>query len=137
MIDSKGIYRKADALIDKYGTRDPLVLAPQLGIQVNYVGDFHNLLGMYVYRWRQRAIFLNDRMDEHLTKMVCGHEIGHDIYHRSLAGAEGLKEFELFRMHDPNTPSKVAMPLLSVMAYSSTAMPEREVPYRWKVTPSL
>ena len=34
MIDSKGIYRKADALIDKYGTRDPLVLAPQLGIQV-------------------------------------------------------------------------------------------------------
>lgn len=101
MIDSKGIYRKADALINKYGTRDPLVLAPQLGIQVNYVGDFHNLLGMYVYRWRQRAIFLNDRMDEHLTKMVCGHEIGHDIYHRSLAGAEGLKEFELFRMHDP------------------------------------
>ncbi|MCD7755647.1 MAG: hypothetical protein LUJ09_04855 [Firmicutes bacterium] len=45
MIDSKGIYRKADALIAKYGTRDPLVLAPQLGIQVNNVGDFRNFLG--------------------------------------------------------------------------------------------
>ena len=101
MIDSEGIYKKVDNLIDKYGTRDPLILAPQLGIEVNYVDYFNSLLGMYVYRWRHRAIFLNDGMDEYLTKMVCGHEIGHDFFHRDLAGEEGLKEFQLFRMQSP------------------------------------
>ena len=55
---------------------------------------------MYTYRWRTRAIFLNNRMDETLTQMVCGHEIGHDIYHRELAKNDGLKEFELFRMYN-------------------------------------
>lgn len=30
--------------------------------------------------------------------MVCGHELGHDIYHRSLAREGGMREFELFRM---------------------------------------
>lgn len=32
--------------------------------------------------------------------MVCGHEIGHDLLHRHLAGESGLKEFQLFDMTD-------------------------------------
>lgn len=43
-------------------------------------------------------MFLNSRMDEYLAKMVAGHELGHDVYHRELAKGEGMKEFELFRM---------------------------------------
>ena len=43
-------------------------------------------------------MFLNDRMDEYLTQMVAGHELGHDMFHRNLAKGEGLREFELFRM---------------------------------------
>lgn len=43
-------------------------------------------------------MFLNDRMDEYLTQMVAGHELGHDVFHRDLAKGEGLREFELFRM---------------------------------------
>lgn len=30
-------------------------------------------------------MFLNSKMDEYLTQMVAGHEMGHDIYHRELA----------------------------------------------------
>ena len=37
-------------------------------------------------------------MDEYLSLMVAGHELGHDVYHRELAKGEGIREFELFRM---------------------------------------
>ncbi len=98
MIDSAGIYKNANDLVQRHGTRNTLRLAEYSGVEVFPVGYFTNLLGMYVFRWRHRAMFLNDRMDEYLTQMVAGHELGHDVYHRDLAGGSGLREFELFRM---------------------------------------
>ena len=98
MIDSAGIYRKANNLVQTHGTRNTLILAKEIGIDVIPTEHFGDLLGMYVYRWKHRAMFLNDKMDVYLTQMVAGHEMGHDIYHRELAKGEGLKEFELFRM---------------------------------------
>lgn len=98
MIDSVGIYKKANNLVQMHGTRDAIKLATYSGVEVFPVDYFTNLLGMYVYQWRHRAIFLNNRMDEYLTQMVTGHELGHDIYHRELAKGEGMREFELFRM---------------------------------------
>ena len=98
MIDSVGIYKKANKLVESNGTRDTIKLAKSSGVEVIPVNCFNNLLGMYVYRWKHRAMFLNDRMDEYLTLMVAGHELGHDIYHRELAKGEGMREFELFRM---------------------------------------
>lgn len=98
MIDSKGIYKKANDLVQLYGTRNTLILAADHGVDVVPVSDFGALLGMYIYKWRHRAMFLNDRMDEYLTQMVAGHELGHDVFHRDLAKGEGLREFELFRM---------------------------------------
>lgn len=98
MIDSAGIYRKANNLVQLYGTRNSLIIAKEIGIDVIPTAHFGDLLGMYIYRWKHRAMFLNDKMDEYLTLMVCAHETGHDIFHRELAKVEGLKEFELFRM---------------------------------------
>ena len=98
MIDSEGIYKKANSLVQFHGTRNPIMISKASGIDVVPVDDFKDLLGMYVYRWKHRVIFLNNRMDPYLTKMVCGHELGHDIYHRSLAKEGGMREFELFRM---------------------------------------
>ena len=45
-------------------------------------------------------IFLNPNVNRTLYNMVCGHEIGHDLLHRHLAGEGGLKEFQLFDMTD-------------------------------------
>ena len=98
MIDSEGIYKKANSLVQFHGTRDPIMISRASGIDVIPVDYFNDLLGMYVYRWKHRVIFLNDRMDTYLAKMVCGHELGHDIYHRPLAKEGGMREFELFRM---------------------------------------
>ena len=106
MIDSVGIYKKADQLVQRYGTRNTLTLAHENGIRVIETDHLQNLLGMYTFRLQQRVMLLNNRMDEYLTQMVAGHEMGHDIYHRNLAKGKGLQEFELFRMH--NTTEYVA-----------------------------
>lgn len=98
MIDSKGIFRKANNLVQLHGTKDTLKLAVACGVDVVPADNFDALLGMYINKWRHRAMFLNVRMDEYLTQMVAGHELGHDTLHRDLAKGEGLREFELFRM---------------------------------------
>ena len=45
------------------------------------------------------SILLNSNMEYLIMQMVCGHEIGHDTFHRDLAkGNEPLPEFVLFDM---------------------------------------
>ena len=96
MIDSFRIYKKANALVKRIGTRDTRQIANELGIKI-YYENYDDLLGMYTYRWKQRIIFINNNLDDHMRQMVLAHEIGHDIFHRNLA-SNGLKEFELFDM---------------------------------------
>lgn len=96
MIDSFGIYKKADSFVRSVGTRNALQIASELGIKV-YYQDFKDLLGMYTCRWKHRIIVLNNNLDDSLRQMVLAHEIGHDTYHRDLA-VGGLKEFTLFNM---------------------------------------
>jgi len=96
LIDSFRIYKKANALVNRIGTRDTRQIANELGIKI-YYESYDDLLGMYTYRWKQRIIFINNNLDDHMRQMVLAHEIGHDIFHRNLA-SNGLKEFELFDM---------------------------------------
>lgn len=51
MIDSVGIYKKANKLVELHETRDTIKLAKASGVEVIPVDCFNNLLGMYVYRW--------------------------------------------------------------------------------------
>ena len=95
MVDSYEIFNKAESIIKRLGTRDPFVIADELGIKV-YLNEFKDLLGMYRIILRQRSVFLNCNLDHHWRQMVLAHEIGHDIYHRHL-GESGLKEFTLFK----------------------------------------
>lgn len=95
MIDSFQIFNKADSIVKKVGTRDPLAIADELGIKI-YYGDYKELLGMYTYLWKQRIVLLNNSLDDYWRQIVLAHEIGHDIYHRNLA-KDGLKEFTLFK----------------------------------------
>ncbi|WP_353096840.1 ImmA/IrrE family metallo-endopeptidase [Tissierella praeacuta] len=83
MIDSFQIFNKADSIVKKVGTRDPLAIANELGIKI-YYGDYKELLGMYTYLWKQRIVLLNNSLDDYWRHMVLAHEIGHDIYHRNL-----------------------------------------------------
>ncbi len=99
-MDSYGVYRQANALMQRYGSNDPVQLASDLGILVRDVPALTDLLGMYICKLRHRIIFMNPNCNETLYRMVLGHELGHDQRHRRLAGGEGLREFELFDMND-------------------------------------
>lgn len=52
MIDSEGIiYWKANLVVNKFGTRNPLKIAKESGVEIIYTDQFQNLLGMYTYQW--------------------------------------------------------------------------------------
>ena len=99
IIRSEEIYNKAKSIVRSCGTRDTLKIARELGIYVHYLDNLNDLLGMYTYRHKERHILLNSKMEEMVMQMVCGHEIGHDVFHRDLAkGNNSLPEFVLFDM---------------------------------------
>ncbi len=99
IIRSEEIYQKATSIVRSCGTRNTLKIARELGIYVDFIDDFDNLLGMYTYRHKERHILLNSKMEDMTMQMVCGHEIGHDIFHRDLAkGNNAMPEFVLFDM---------------------------------------
>ena len=101
MVDSVGIYQKAKRIVLEAESRDPLRIAQDLGILVEYVDNLEELLGMYTYKWKTRIILLNSRMDECMTRMVAAHEIGHDILHRDIVKAgRSMQEFVLFNIRD-------------------------------------
>lgn len=79
MVDSYEIFNKANSIVKKLGTRDPFVVADELGIKI-YFSEFKDLLGMYRIILRQRSVFLNSNLDHHWRQMVLAHEIDHDIY---------------------------------------------------------
>ncbi len=99
IIHSEEIYQKATNIVRSCGTRNTLKIARELGIYVDFIDNFDNLLGMYTYRHKERHILLNSKMEDMTMQMVCGHEIGHDIFHRDLAkGNNAMPEFVLFDM---------------------------------------
>ena len=84
---------------NRCGTRDTLKIAREPGIHLHFLDNLNDLLGMYTYRHKERHILLNSNMEYLIMQMVCGHEIGHDTFHRDLAkGNEPLPEFVLFDM---------------------------------------
>lgn len=99
IIRSEEIYKKANSIVRSCGTRDTLKIARELGIYVHYIDTLNDLLGMYTYRHKERHILLNSGMEHMVMQMVCGHEIGHDVFHRDLAKkGNALPEFTLFDM---------------------------------------
>ena len=117
IIRSEEIYQKATSIVRSCGTRNTLKIARELGIYVDFIDDFDNLLGMYTYRHKERHILLNSKMEEMTMQMVCGHEIGHDIFHRDLAkGNNALPEFVIGKYI---CFLSIVMYLLTFILYSS------------------
>ncbi|TWH59375.1 putative Zn peptidase [Desulfitobacterium sp. LBE] len=84
-------------LIKKYDTRDPFEICKATGVEVFYA-DLGNLKGMYKYLKKNRFAVINEKLDSYTKKLVCAHELGHDIFHRDLAKRVCLQEFMLYDM---------------------------------------
>ena len=85
-------------LVEQFDTRDPFIIAKELGIQIMNVDTLRRLKGAYNVIQGTRWIFLNGNLSEQKRKMVCAHEIGHDQLHRELAMNSGLAEYTLYDM---------------------------------------
>ena len=94
------ILKKSQALIERYGTRDPFEIADRLGYYVRLIntkkqkGFCKILLGNYF-------IFINANLSPQMKRMTCAHELGHLLLHKDALKKEVfLAEMELFDITD-------------------------------------
>jgi Zn-dependent peptidase ImmA (M78 family) len=88
------IIRCADKLVRRTGSREPELIALDLGITIMDV-PFKTQKGVYKIIERNPFIFIKEDLDERMRRIVLLHEIGHDRLHRHQA-----KQFQEFRLFD-------------------------------------
>ena len=94
------IVKKANKIVDLCGTRDPLRIAKELGIEVLYY-PFNRQRGAYKVIMRNRFMFIKNDLHPVMEKIVLLHELGHDSLHRDEATKiGGFEEFNIFDMRD-------------------------------------
>lgn len=97
-MSAEQLARVGGGLVRRCGTRNPFVIAADIGVEVMFRDDFGPLKGMYRVIKRNRFVFINSRLSEQMQIIVCAHELGHDQLHRSLAKNDALHEFMLYDM---------------------------------------
>lgn len=97
MVDARA-FSIARKLIRKFKTRDPFAIARELGIEVLLRNDFKRQKGVFKVIANNAFIFINANLSEEMQALVCAHELGHALLHRSLGLQAGLVEFEVFNI---------------------------------------
>ena len=92
------INKKVASVIKKFRTTDPFEIARESGVMVRYSNEFKELKGLYTIIKRRRVIILNDNLPLEKKKIVCAHELGHDMLHREFAKNNVFQEFTLYDM---------------------------------------
>ena len=92
------INKKVAAIIKKFGTNDPFLIANEMGIMVRFSNDFKKLKGLYTIIKRKRVIIINNNISLEKQRIVCAHELGHDTIHRELASNNIFQEFMIYDM---------------------------------------
>ena len=92
---AESIREQAESLARRFGTRDPIRIARALGIHILKVDSLKQLKGFYRVIKRNRFIFLNAKNSPRLNRIVCGHELGHDLLHREFAEENVMDKFSV------------------------------------------
>lgn len=77
------IKRRADGLVEQFGTRDPFKIAAELGYSIIYT-PLVGVRGFYQYLKRCHIIYIDSDLDDATARFVCGHELGHSLLHQGL-----------------------------------------------------
>lgn len=88
------IIELAQSVIDEYGGRDIFETAENSGARV-WFRSIGTLKGFYVFENGKRYIIINSALSRMMKKVVCAHELGHDMLHRELS-AGGIRDGTLF-----------------------------------------
>ncbi len=92
--DMDDIIEKADKVLRKYGGRDIFETAENSGANV-WFRSLGSLKGFYICENSKRYIVINEELDKMTRRVVCAHELGHDMLHRELSGG-GIRENTMF-----------------------------------------
>ncbi len=84
----------------KFRGRDIFETAENCGANV-WFRELGGLKGFYISENEKRYIVINEQLDEVMSRVVCAHELGHDMLHRELS-AGGIRENTLF-LHSNKT----------------------------------
>lgn len=87
-VSTSEIVQKANSIVAQCGTRDPLRIAKDLGIEVMYY-PFNEQRGAYKVLMRNRFIFIKNDLHPVMENIVLLHELGHDALHREEATKVG------------------------------------------------
>ena len=88
------IIETAEQVIENYGGKDVFETAENAGVKV-WFRKLGSLKGLYICENGVRYIVINEQLDVAMQKVVCAHELGHDVLHRELS-AGGIREGTLF-----------------------------------------
>ncbi len=90
------IAKRADAVVNWCGVRDPRAIARELGIEI-MARSFTAQKGAYKVIVRVPFIFIKSDLDPVMEKLVLAHELGHHVLHRREAEEMGgFQEFDIF-----------------------------------------
>ncbi len=95
---SETVHVIAERLVHRYGTRDPFDIADCLGVEIMRSDKLCKLNGMYLYILRNPFIVINSNLSDHIQRIICAHELGHDRLHRNLAALGAIQETLLLDM---------------------------------------
>jgi len=82
--DTQFITEMSQSLVLHYGTRDPFSICDALGVLVRFK-DLGKVKGIYTFYKRNRFIIVNSALCDDEKKIICAHELGHDLLHRNMA----------------------------------------------------
>lgn len=95
------IYEDTKDLIKRHNSSDPKIILKERGVYLIPFSSKTKLLGMYKIIKRNRYVFYNTYVKEHIQNMVLAHELGHDMYHKKEASKKELVEYQLFDINGP------------------------------------
>ena len=82
--DTQFITEMSQSLVLHYSTRDPFFICDALGVLVRFK-DLGNVKGIYTFYKRNRFVIVNSSLCDDEKKIICAHELGHDLLHRNMA----------------------------------------------------
>ena len=86
--------------IERAGTRDPFIIAREMGVMVRHK-DLGSLMGMYKYYDKNnRYITINQYLPYCAQVVICHHEIGHDTHDQDIAKNRIIQDIRI-NLNDP------------------------------------
>ncbi len=88
------VIEAAENILQKYGGKDVMETAENSGARV-WFRPLGSLKGFYIRENGVSYIVVNEALDDVMKRVVCAHELGHDVLHRELSES-GIRESTVF-----------------------------------------